>query len=178
MFYIIRNLPTTATSLHCPRVAVVERINGDYKVTFWLFSVSNETTNTWLQISVVFLAWICLQFSWAGQVIFTICVYCPSSVLKRAKTAEVLRVPTADYSQSTDTREAKVKRNGVNFCCCCCLVWFWEARHLRHTYKPHHILCKRKCTIPSIHPAPLCSVGRLVLAFHVFLVRTLLRRKR
>ncbi|XP_078381872.1 uncharacterized protein LOC144664607 isoform X2 [Oculina patagonica] len=34
-------------------------------------------------------------------------------VLRRAKTAEVLRVPTADNSQSADTREAKVKRNGT-----------------------------------------------------------------
>ena len=41
-------------------------------------------------------------------------------VLRRAKTAEVLRVPTADNSELADTREAKVKRNGVNFCCNCC----------------------------------------------------------
>jgi len=34
-------------------------------------------------------------------------------VLRRAKTADALRVPTAEYSQPTDKREAKVKKNGV-----------------------------------------------------------------
>ena len=44
------------------------------------------------------------------------CIYVlPSSALRRVKTADVLRVPTADNSQSEDTRQAKVKRNGVNF---------------------------------------------------------------
>ena len=41
-------------------------------------------------------------------------------MLRRAKTAGVLRVPTVDSTQSADTREAKIKRNGVNICNCCC----------------------------------------------------------
>ena len=34
-------------------------------------------------------------------------------VLRRAKTADVLRVPTVDSSQPVNTKETKSKRNGV-----------------------------------------------------------------
>jgi len=47
-----------------------------------------------------------------------------SLALRRVKTADVLRVPTADNLPSDNKREAKVKRNGVNLTDCCFFLFF------------------------------------------------------